>query len=267
MVRPVSLEPSSPTLTSSSSPALSQASSLSASCNAPKHHYDTCFNHWLKSYLVLVAPPLTNPADTPAGTKERERRNKQIDDKKRELEDTCGEAYKAYQSCLKVRPLFSRSAVTDLTGCSSLTDAPSRRRLRSEASTACLSCSTARAKRSRSTAGAVSRSRPRTTCDRERRSSVVDEEEGRSRRRGQAPVELDQDMDHGSAPVVRNRLALAALIHSRDLQPPVPRPSRVASARRAASSAVLVPALDRVLRASRHPARAFYETGAGSTTK
>ncbi|GAA5890609.1 hypothetical protein JCM8208_004932 [Rhodotorula glutinis] len=77
------------------------ASSLSASCNAPKHHYDTCFNHWLKSYLVLVAPPLTNPADTAAGVKERERRNKQIDDKKRELDDKCGEHYKAYQSCLK----------------------------------------------------------------------------------------------------------------------------------------------------------------------
>ncbi|GJN91199.1 hypothetical protein Rhopal_004217-T1 [Rhodotorula paludigena] len=77
------------------------SSSLSPQCNAPKHHYDTCFNHWLKSYLLLVAPPLSNPADTAAGLKERERRNQAIDDKKRELETKCGAQYREYQSCLK----------------------------------------------------------------------------------------------------------------------------------------------------------------------
>ena len=61
------------------------ASSLSPACNAPKHHYDTCFNHWLKSYLTLSAPPRSNPADTPAGMKEREKRNKAIEEKKQEL--------------------------------------------------------------------------------------------------------------------------------------------------------------------------------------
>lgn len=137
----------SPPLTPLLSPTLSQASSLSPACNAPKHHYDTCFNHWLKSYLVLVAPPLSNPADTPAGAKERERRNKQIDDKKQELDDRCGEAYRAYQSCLKVRHLSGHAHET------SLTSVVRTRRPPSEASTACPSCSTAPAKRNRSTAG------------------------------------------------------------------------------------------------------------------
>lgn len=79
-----------------------QASSLSPACNAPKHHYDTCFNHWLKSYLTLIAPPLSNPSDTPAGAKEREKRNKAIEEKKQELETNCGAAYKDYQDCLRV---------------------------------------------------------------------------------------------------------------------------------------------------------------------
>ncbi|GAA5861114.1 hypothetical protein JCM1840_003085 [Sporobolomyces johnsonii] len=77
------------------------ASSLAPACNAPKHHYDTCFNHWLKSYLLLVAPPLSNPSDTPAGIKEREKRSKAIDDKKAELEKNCGAQYREYQACLK----------------------------------------------------------------------------------------------------------------------------------------------------------------------
>ncbi|GAA5866997.1 hypothetical protein JCM8547_008403 [Rhodosporidiobolus lusitaniae] len=77
------------------------SSSLSPACNAPKHHYDTCFNHWLKSYLLLVAPPLSNPSDTPAGVKERERRTAAINEKKQELEKNCGAMYKEYQSCLK----------------------------------------------------------------------------------------------------------------------------------------------------------------------
>ncbi|BGP32839.1 hypothetical protein JCM10296v2_004624 [Rhodotorula toruloides] len=77
------------------------ASSLSPACNAPKHHYDTCFNHWLKSYLTLIAPPLSNPSDTPAGMKEREKRNKAIEEKKQELETSCGAAYKDYQNCLR----------------------------------------------------------------------------------------------------------------------------------------------------------------------
>ncbi|GAA5975347.1 hypothetical protein JCM11641_005947 [Rhodosporidiobolus odoratus] len=77
------------------------ASSLSSACNAPKHHYDTCFNHWFKSYLLLIAPPLSNPSDTPAGIKERERRNAAIDQSKQELETKCGGFYKEYQSCLK----------------------------------------------------------------------------------------------------------------------------------------------------------------------
>lgn len=77
------------------------SSSLASSCNAPKHHYDTCFNHWLKSYLLLIAPPLSNPSDTPAGIKERDRRNKAIQEHKRLLEDRCGSSYKQYQACLK----------------------------------------------------------------------------------------------------------------------------------------------------------------------
>ncbi|GAA5897944.1 uncharacterized protein JCM6883_000869 [Sporobolomyces salmoneus] len=77
------------------------ASSLSESCNAPKHHYDTCFNHWLKSYLLLVAPPLSNPSDTPAGVKEREKRMKALNEKKEELENKCGKQYREYQDCLK----------------------------------------------------------------------------------------------------------------------------------------------------------------------
>ncbi|GAA6032539.1 hypothetical protein JCM8097_004806 [Rhodosporidiobolus ruineniae] len=77
------------------------SSSLDSSCNAPKHHYDTCFNHWFKSYLLLIAPPLSNPSDTPAGVKERERRNAAIEEKKQEYEAKCGGFYKEYQSCLK----------------------------------------------------------------------------------------------------------------------------------------------------------------------
>ncbi|BGP56179.1 hypothetical protein JCM8202_005949 [Rhodotorula sphaerocarpa] len=77
------------------------SSSLAPACNAPKHHYDTCFNHWLKSYLLLIAPPLSNPSDTAAGVKERDRRNRQIADHKRQLEQTCGSAYKEYQACLQ----------------------------------------------------------------------------------------------------------------------------------------------------------------------
>ncbi|GAA5970044.1 hypothetical protein JCM8115_002718 [Rhodotorula mucilaginosa] len=80
---------------------LVSSSSLASSCNAPKHHYDTCFNHWLKSYLLLIAPPLSNPSDTPAGVKERDRRNKAIQEHKRLLEDRCGASYKEYQACLK----------------------------------------------------------------------------------------------------------------------------------------------------------------------
>ncbi|GAA5952999.1 hypothetical protein JCM3765_003028 [Sporobolomyces pararoseus] len=76
------------------------SSSLSEACNAPKHHYDTCFNHWLKSYLLLVAPPLSNPSDTPAGVKEREKRTKALNEKKEELESKCGRQYREYQKCL-----------------------------------------------------------------------------------------------------------------------------------------------------------------------
>ncbi|GAA5872993.1 hypothetical protein JCM16303_006908 [Sporobolomyces ruberrimus] len=76
------------------------ASSLAEACNAPKHHYDTCFNHWLKSYLLLVAPPLSNPSDTPAGKKEREKRTKVLQEKKDELESKCGKQYREYQKCL-----------------------------------------------------------------------------------------------------------------------------------------------------------------------
>ncbi|GAA5934811.1 uncharacterized protein JCM15063_003074 [Sporobolomyces koalae] len=76
------------------------SSSLSEACNAPKHHYDTCFNHWLKSYLLLVAPPLSNPSDTPAGIKERENRTRALQDKKDELETKCGRQYREYQKCL-----------------------------------------------------------------------------------------------------------------------------------------------------------------------
>lgn len=79
-----------------------QASSLSEACNAPKHHYDTCFNHWLKSYLLLVAPPLSNASDTSAGVKEREKRTKALSDKKEELETKCGRQYREYQKCLSV---------------------------------------------------------------------------------------------------------------------------------------------------------------------
>ncbi|BGP16978.1 hypothetical protein JCM10213_007424 [Rhodosporidiobolus nylandii] len=77
------------------------SSSLSPACNAPKHHYDTCFNHWLKGYLLLIAPPLSNPQDTPAGVKERERRNAAMEQSKQELESKCGGFYREYQSCLK----------------------------------------------------------------------------------------------------------------------------------------------------------------------
>ncbi|GAA5836659.1 hypothetical protein JCM11251_002689 [Rhodosporidiobolus azoricus] len=77
------------------------ASSLDPACNAPKHHYDTCFNHWFKSYLLLIAPPLSNPSNTSAGVKERDRRNTAIEEKKQELESQCGGFYKEYQGCLK----------------------------------------------------------------------------------------------------------------------------------------------------------------------
>ncbi|GAA6061328.1 hypothetical protein JCM10212_003218 [Sporobolomyces blumeae] len=77
------------------------ASSLSETCNASKHHYDTCFNHWLKSYLVTIAPPLSHPSDTPAGVREREQRQKVLDEHKDRLDRDCGKLYAEYQTCLK----------------------------------------------------------------------------------------------------------------------------------------------------------------------
>jgi hypothetical protein len=89
-----------------------QASSLSHSCNPPKHAYDTCFNTWFKSYLILVSPPLAHPLDSPDGKKEREKRAKEIDAMKHKLEKECGERYRSYQECLKVCPVpLSRSQI------------------------------------------------------------------------------------------------------------------------------------------------------------
>ncbi|ORY87432.1 hypothetical protein BCR35DRAFT_302188 [Leucosporidium creatinivorum] len=77
------------------------ASSLSPSCNPPKHAYDTCFNTWFKSYLILVSPPFSSPLDTAEGRKEREKRAKEIESMKAKLEGECGGRYKEYQECLK----------------------------------------------------------------------------------------------------------------------------------------------------------------------
>lgn len=44
--------------------------------------------------------------------KEREKRNKAIEEKKQELETNCGAAYKDYQNCLRVRPLLAAVLTT-----------------------------------------------------------------------------------------------------------------------------------------------------------
>ncbi|KAM0789337.1 hypothetical protein ACM66B_000170 [Microbotryomycetes sp. NB124-2] len=77
------------------------ASSLAAECNRDKHEYDTCFNHWFKSYLLLVSPPLANPIDTPQGQKEKQQRSEAIARKRQEYETQCGDMYRQYQNCLK----------------------------------------------------------------------------------------------------------------------------------------------------------------------
>lgn len=84
--------------------ACTQASSLDERCNADKHRYDTCFNHWLKSYLVLVAPPIDAPLDTVQGQRAREQRLAEIEKSKKELDAKCGSLYEAYQSCVWVCP-------------------------------------------------------------------------------------------------------------------------------------------------------------------
>ncbi|KDE06737.1 hypothetical protein MVLG_02933 [Microbotryum lychnidis-dioicae p1A1 Lamole] len=77
------------------------ASSLSPTCNPSKHAFDTCFNHWFKSYLVLVSPPLQHPIDTAKGKTEREQRDRLIKEKKDEYDTNCAAVYKEYQECLK----------------------------------------------------------------------------------------------------------------------------------------------------------------------
>lgn len=54
--------------------------------------------------------------------KEREKRNKAIEEKKQELETNCGAAYKDYQNCLRVRA--SLSAVSEGTFADPLPFAP-----------------------------------------------------------------------------------------------------------------------------------------------
>ncbi|KAI5476442.1 hypothetical protein MNV49_007755 [Pseudohyphozyma bogoriensis] len=84
------------------------SSSLSEACNASKHSYDTCFNHWFKSYLLLVSPPLPS-----ASPKDVAARTKAIEDKKRQLEKDCGAFYSSYQGCLK-KAIDGREGLSEL---------------------------------------------------------------------------------------------------------------------------------------------------------
>ncbi|KAL8292155.1 hypothetical protein RQP46_001621 [Phenoliferia psychrophenolica] len=77
------------------------SSSLSPACNASKTSYDTCFNHWFKSYLLLVSPPHSAPSTTSVGAQERDERTRAIAEKKDEYERECGGRYREYQECLK----------------------------------------------------------------------------------------------------------------------------------------------------------------------
>ncbi|KAM0751643.1 hypothetical protein T439DRAFT_324833 [Meredithblackwellia eburnea MCA 4105] len=90
------------------------SSSLSTACNSAKQEYDTCFNHWFKSYLLLVAPPFNNPDPTSSdGAREREQRQKQIDEKKKEYDLKCGGFYQSYTACLK-KSIPEREGLADL---------------------------------------------------------------------------------------------------------------------------------------------------------
>lgn len=79
-----------------------QASSLAPACTTLKHNYDTCFNHWFSSYLLLVSPPLPLGQSGQIRDGAAAKRDQQIAAKKTELESKCGATYQSYTACLKV---------------------------------------------------------------------------------------------------------------------------------------------------------------------
>lgn len=74
------------------------AQSLSAECTPLKVKYDSCFNAWLESYL---SPELTG--STPKGMSNEEAKARRTRKMAREYEQKCGEAWKAYNTCITVR--------------------------------------------------------------------------------------------------------------------------------------------------------------------
>ena len=93
--------------------------SLSAACTPLKHTYDACFNTWFESYLTPLSAAL-DPAQSPsksgsasAGSSDIERNLataiKEVkasgEKRAKEYEAKCGESYRAYTECVKVRVL------------------------------------------------------------------------------------------------------------------------------------------------------------------
>lgn len=66
------------------------AHSLSPECTPLKHVYDSCFNAWFEGYLE------------PAVSTSREAQTAHSKAKADEYENKCGEAWRAYRSCVEV---------------------------------------------------------------------------------------------------------------------------------------------------------------------
>lgn len=75
------------------------AQSLSAECTPLKIKYDSCFNAWLESYL---SPEVTSAVGASSAKNSASDEAKAARTRKmaQEYEDKCGEAWKAYNTCV-----------------------------------------------------------------------------------------------------------------------------------------------------------------------
>ncbi|KAH8923430.1 hypothetical protein BT69DRAFT_1319539 [Atractiella rhizophila] len=75
--------------------------SLSDTCTPAKQAYDTCFNRWFSSYLLVSSQP-------PSPSKDR-----QMEAKAAELEGECGAVWRVYESCIKVLMMSEQRALEE----------------------------------------------------------------------------------------------------------------------------------------------------------
>lgn len=96
LVRP--LAPSSLQLT----PCLPLGPPVDPACNPLKHRYDACFIKWIEGYLEPPSSPSGAAGGKAAAVDQQARAKAKAD----EYEQLCGESWRAYSSCVWVRPFF-----------------------------------------------------------------------------------------------------------------------------------------------------------------